>query len=77
MNAHRSKNRKRRLAHARGALRRLIRFFIRHPGACASDETLFAAHRALRRAGWSSHRAEWPIEYLTTRGFNPLKPNLP
>ena len=64
MNAHKSRSRRRRLAHAAGLFRRYVHN--RTP-----NRMLHETHRALRRAGWSFDLSNWPLAWLADRGFYP------
>ena len=63
MNSHKSRARRRRLAHAASLLRRYWRD-------SSADRSIFEGYMALRRAGWSPMLPEHANEFLSTRGFN-------
>lgn len=64
VNAHKSRARKRRLAHARGLRER----FFKHPcGTSLAVET----QMALRRAGWNYRECITTFGWLAYRGFPP------
>ena len=65
MNSHKSRARRRRLAHASGIFRRYV-----HDNR-SPNRLLRETHLALRRAGWSFDRSDWPIPWLADRGFYP------
>ena len=65
MNSHKSRSRKRRLAHAAGLFRRYM-----HDNR-SPNRMLRETHRALRRAGWSFEFSNRSIPWLADRGFYP------